>query len=34
MVLDTGAANTGAPEAALAQEFVQFCVDAGVLRFG
>lgn len=24
----------GAPDAALAQEFVQFCVDAGVLRFG
>jgi orotate phosphoribosyltransferase len=34
MVLDTGAAQTGAPDAALAQEFVQFCVDAGVLRFG
>jgi orotate phosphoribosyltransferase len=34
MVLDTGAAKAGAPEAALAQEFVQFCVDAGVLRFG
>jgi len=33
-VLDTGAAQTGAPDAALAQEFVQFCVDAGVLRFG
>lgn len=34
MVLDTGAAKPGAPDAALAQEFVQFCVDAGVLRFG
>lgn len=34
MVLDTGAAKAGTPEAALAQEFVQFCVDAGVLRFG
>ncbi len=34
MVLDTGAAHVGAPDAALAQEFVQFCVDAGVLRFG
>ena len=34
MVLDTGAAHEGAPDAALAQEFVQFCVDAGVLRFG
>jgi orotate phosphoribosyltransferase len=34
MVLDTGAAQTDAPDAELAQEFVQFCVDAGVLRFG
>ena len=34
MVLETGAADAGAPDAALAQEFVQFCVDAGVLRFG
>jgi len=34
MVLDTGAAQAGAPDTALAQEFVQFCVDAGVLRFG
>ncbi len=34
MELDTGAGNGGAPDAALAQEFVQFCVDAGVLRFG
>ena len=35
MVLDTGAAKAGVPDAAaLAQEFVQFCVDAGVLRFG
>ncbi|MDM7942017.1 MAG: orotate phosphoribosyltransferase [Hydrogenophaga sp.] len=34
MVLDTGAAHEGAADAALAQEFVQFCVDAGVLRFG
>ena len=34
MVLDAGATHAGAPDAALAQEFVQFCVDAGVLRFG
>ena len=34
MELDTGAAKGGASDAALAQEFVQFCVDAGVLRFG
>ena len=34
MVLDTGAAHVGTPDAALAQEFVQFFVDAGVLRFG
>ncbi|WP_066269274.1 orotate phosphoribosyltransferase [Hydrogenophaga palleronii] len=34
MVWDAGAAKADTPEAALAQEFVQFCVDAGVLRFG
>jgi orotate phosphoribosyltransferase len=30
MVLETGAADDGT----LAQDFVQFCVDSGVLRFG
>jgi orotate phosphoribosyltransferase len=34
MVKATGAAQTDATGAALAQDFVQFCVDAGVLRFG
>jgi orotate phosphoribosyltransferase len=34
MVLDAGAAGADANGGALAQEFVQFCVDAGVLRFG
>ena len=34
MVLETGAATAGAEGGALAQDFVQFCVDAGVLRFG
>jgi orotate phosphoribosyltransferase len=37
MVLEAGAkgASAGAPaDEALAQEFVQFCVDSGVLRFG
>ena len=34
MVMATGAATAGAAGSALAQEFVQFCVDAGVLRFG
>jgi orotate phosphoribosyltransferase len=34
MVLDAGAAEADAKCGALAQEFVQFCVDAGVLRFG
>jgi orotate phosphoribosyltransferase len=34
MVLDAGAAKADAKGGALAQEFVQFCVDAGVLRFG
>jgi orotate phosphoribosyltransferase len=34
MVMATGAAQTGATGPALAQDFVQFCVDAGVLRFG
>lgn len=32
MVLDTGTAAAGG--GALAQDFVQFCVDSGVLRFG
>ena len=34
MVLETGTAKAGAESGALAQDFVQFCVDAGVLRFG
>ncbi|MGE0349224.1 orotate phosphoribosyltransferase [Hydrogenophaga sp.] len=35
MGLGTGAAQAEAPiDAALAQEFVQFCVEAGALRFG
>jgi orotate phosphoribosyltransferase len=34
MSLDAGAAGAGAKKDALAQDFVQFCVDAGVLRFG
>jgi len=34
MVMATGAAQTDATGPALAQDFVQFCVDAGVLRFG
>jgi orotate phosphoribosyltransferase len=34
MVMTAGAAQTDATGTALAQEFVQFCVDAGVLRFG
>ncbi|MDP2263682.1 MAG: orotate phosphoribosyltransferase [Hydrogenophaga sp.] len=34
MVLDTGAAAAEAGGGALAQDFVQFCVDSGVLRFG
>ena len=34
MGLQAGAAETGAQGGVLAQEFVQFCVDAGVLRFG
>ena len=34
MSLDAGAAGTGAQGGVLAQEFVQFCVDSGVLRFG
>jgi orotate phosphoribosyltransferase len=33
MGLQAGAAQAEAPDA-LAQEFVQFCVDAGVLKFG
>ena len=33
MGLQAGAAEAVAPDA-LAQEFVQFCVDAGVLKFG
>ena len=34
MGLEAGAVVTGAQGGALAQEFVQFCVDAGALRFG
>lgn len=34
MSLDTSPAAAGAQDGALAQAFVQFCVDAGVLRFG
>ena len=34
MSLDTGAATTTQQGDSLAQEFVQFCVDSGVLRFG
>jgi orotate phosphoribosyltransferase len=34
MVLETGAARADAAGGVLAQDFVQFCVDAGVLRFG
>ncbi len=34
MVLETGAAGASAEGGALAQDFVQFCVDSGVLRFG
>ena len=34
MVLHAGVGGAQAKEGALAQEFVQFCVDAGVLRFG
>ncbi|MBS3996182.1 MAG: orotate phosphoribosyltransferase [Hydrogenophaga sp.] len=34
MVLDTGTAAAKADGGALAQSFVQFCVDSGVLRFG
>jgi orotate phosphoribosyltransferase len=34
MVLDAGTANADANDGALAQDFVQFCVDSGVLRFG
>ena len=34
MSLETSPAAAGAQDGALAQEFVQFCVDSGVLRFG
>ena len=34
MVLETVTAQGGAEGGVLAQDFVQFCVDAGVLRFG
>ncbi len=34
MSLESGAARAGAVSGALAQDFVQFCVDSGVLRFG
>ena len=34
MGLQAGTATAGAAGGALAQDFVQFCVDSGVLRFG
>ena len=34
MSLEAGAAGGGAQGGVLAQDFVQFCVDSGVLRFG
>jgi orotate phosphoribosyltransferase len=34
MSLEVGAADNAAQDGALAQDFVQFCVDSGVLRFG
>ena len=34
MSLDAGATGNGAQGGVLAQDFVQFCVDSGVLRFG
>jgi orotate phosphoribosyltransferase len=34
MVLEAGSAAAEAKDGALAQDFVQFCVDSGVLRFG
>jgi orotate phosphoribosyltransferase len=34
MGLEAGTAAAGAADGALAQDFVQFCVDSGVLRFG
>jgi orotate phosphoribosyltransferase len=34
MSLDAGATGAGVEQNALAQEFVQFCVESGVLRFG
>lgn len=34
MSLDAGPTGAGAEKDALAQDFVQFCVDSGVLRFG
>jgi orotate phosphoribosyltransferase len=34
MVLEAGSAAAEARDGALAQDFVQFCVDSGVLRFG
>ncbi|MDO9253217.1 MULTISPECIES: orotate phosphoribosyltransferase [Comamonadaceae] len=34
MVLEAGSAAAGTKDGALAQDFVQFCVDSGVLRFG
>jgi len=33
-VLEAGSAAAGTKDGALAQDFVQFCVDSGVLRFG
>jgi orotate phosphoribosyltransferase len=32
--LEAGSAAAGTKDGALAQDFVQFCVDSGVLRFG
>ncbi|NWF46997.1 orotate phosphoribosyltransferase [Hydrogenophaga sp. D2P1] len=34
MVLEASSAAAGTKDGALAQDFVQFCVDSGVLRFG
>ena len=34
MSLEAGSAKAEAGDGALAQDFVQFCVDSGVLRFG
>ncbi|MBT9550311.1 MAG: orotate phosphoribosyltransferase [Hydrogenophaga sp.] len=34
MVLEAGSAAAGTKDGVLAQDFVQFCVESGVLRFG